>query len=161
VEGEDPLDCVERFNATLRRGGMERRLAAGPADARGCRANGGGVRLAPDAVVVKGLYPAWGWPRPEDRHQRGHGRLPSRATCPCSSPWCAAYEGLGVAGKIQAMSTGPNAPVVLLSGPVISQLGSTRPPGLAGPGSPSHVNTVVGRALRLILMNIGRELTPA
>ncbi|MBI3965810.1 MAG: hypothetical protein HY329_09260, partial [Chloroflexi bacterium] len=67
-----------------------------------------------------------------------------------------AYEGTGVLGKTQAVSTGPNAPLVLLSGPVIERLGFNYGTCVLGPGSPSYVNTVIGRALRLILMNVGQ-----
>jgi hypothetical protein len=66
-----------------------------------------------------------------------------------------AYEALGFLGKTQAVSTGPNAPMVLVSGPVTEELGFNSGTCVAGPGSGSRVNTVIGRALRLILMNIG------
>jgi hypothetical protein len=46
-------------------------------------------------------------------------------------------------------------PMVLISGPIIKQLDINSGMCSLGPGKPSQVNTVIGRALRLILMNVG------
>ncbi|HEX7096669.1 MAG TPA: hypothetical protein VF183_12360 [Acidimicrobiales bacterium] len=54
-----------------------------------------------------------------------------------------------------AMSTGPQAPVVLVSGPIADEIGMNRGVCALGPGSISQVNVAIGRALRLIMMNIG------
>ncbi len=54
-----------------------------------------------------------------------------------------------------AMSTGPQAPVVLVSGPLADEIGMNHGICALGPGSISHVNVAIGRALRLIMMNVG------
>jgi hypothetical protein len=54
-----------------------------------------------------------------------------------------------------AMSTGPQAPVVLVSGPIAEQIGMNNGICALGPGSISQVNVSIGRALRLIMMNVG------
>jgi hypothetical protein len=54
-----------------------------------------------------------------------------------------------------AMSTGPQAPMVLVSGPVADRIGMNRGVCALGPGSISKVNVTIGRALRLIMMNVG------
>ncbi|GGO82746.1 UGSC family (seleno)protein [Nonomuraea cavernae] len=54
-----------------------------------------------------------------------------------------------------AMSTGPQAPLVLVSGPMADQIGMNRGICALGPGSISEVNVAIGRALRLIMMNVG------
>ncbi|TXK40330.1 hypothetical protein [Nonomuraea sp. C10] len=54
-----------------------------------------------------------------------------------------------------AMSTGPQAPVVLVSGPIADEIGMNRGMCALGPGSVSEVNIAIGRALRLIMMNVG------
>jgi hypothetical protein len=54
-----------------------------------------------------------------------------------------------------AMSTGPQAPVVLVSGPIADEIGMNRGICALGPGSISQVNVAIGRALRLIMMNVG------
>jgi len=54
-----------------------------------------------------------------------------------------------------AMSTGPQAPLVLVSGPIADEIGMNRGICALGPGSISAVNVAIGRALRLIMMNVG------
>ena len=53
------------------------------------------------------------------------------------------------------MSTSPNALMMLVNGPVVKKLGMNSGRGTLGPGKLSRVNTALGRALRLILMNVG------
>jgi hypothetical protein len=55
-----------------------------------------------------------------------------------------------------AMSTGPHAPLIVVNGPIVQELGINSGRGSLGPGVQSRVNTVIGRALRLILMNVGK-----
>lgn len=54
-----------------------------------------------------------------------------------------------------AMSTGAHAPMIILNGPIVGRLGVNTGCCALGPGGPSAVNTVLGRALRLIYMNLG------
>jgi hypothetical protein len=54
-----------------------------------------------------------------------------------------------------AMSTGPQAPVVMVSGPYADAIGMNRGVCALGPGSISSVNVAIGRSLRLLMMNIG------
>ena len=54
-----------------------------------------------------------------------------------------------------AMSTGAHAPFMLLNGPIVKQLGVNSGRCALGPGAQSSVNTVLGRAIRLIMMNVG------
>lgn len=55
-----------------------------------------------------------------------------------------------------AMSTGPHAPLIVVNGPIVQQIGLNSGRGSLGPGVQSRFNTVIGRALRLILMNVGK-----
>jgi hypothetical protein len=55
----------------------------------------------------------------------------------------------------KAMSTGPHAPMVLVNGPISKDLNINSGACALGPGSISYANTVIGRALRLIMMNVG------
>lgn len=57
--------------------------------------------------------------------------------------------------RFWGMSTGPQAPLVMVSGPYAQAIGMNSGVCAIGPGSPSHVNVVIGRATRLILMNVG------
>ncbi|HET8577153.1 MAG TPA: hypothetical protein VFO18_08650 [Methylomirabilota bacterium] len=55
----------------------------------------------------------------------------------------------------KAMSTGPHAPLVLVNGPLGRGAGLNSGICALGPGAPSASNTVLGRALRLVMMNVG------
>lgn len=55
-----------------------------------------------------------------------------------------------------AMSTGPHTTMLIVNGPVTREIGMNSGQCTLGPGAPSFVNTVIGRAIRLILMNIGQ-----
>jgi hypothetical protein len=55
----------------------------------------------------------------------------------------------------KAMSTGPHAPMILVNGPISKELNINSGVCALGPGSISYANTVIGRALRLIMMNVG------
>ena len=54
-----------------------------------------------------------------------------------------------------AQSTGPHFFILLINGPVVNRLSINSGMCMLGPGKPGRVNTVLGRALRLIMMNVG------
>jgi hypothetical protein len=54
------------------------------------------------------------------------------------------------------MSTGPQAPLIVVNGPIAKKANINAKACALGPGSISYANTVIGRALRLIVMNIGK-----
>jgi hypothetical protein len=54
-----------------------------------------------------------------------------------------------------AMSTGPHAPMLVVNGPIAKELRLNSGRGALGPGRDSWSNTVLGRAIRLLLMNVG------
>ena len=63
-----------------------------------------------------------------------------------------------IALRVVTMSTGPHAPLFILNGPIANQLkinSGLCALGPAGPERLSFANVVIGRAVRLILMNIG------
>ena len=66
---------------------------------------------------------------------------------------CVLEPSIGL--RTWAMSTGPQAPVVLVSGPISDRIGMNSGVCALGPGSISQVNVAIGRALRLIMMNVG------
>jgi hypothetical protein len=57
--------------------------------------------------------------------------------------------------RIKAMSTGTQAPMIVVNGPIRERIGLNSRGCALGPGAPSRVNTAIGRALRLCMMNIG------
>jgi hypothetical protein len=54
-----------------------------------------------------------------------------------------------------AQSTTPSAPLFLVNGPVTQRLGLNSGSCALGPGVQSRANIVIGRALRLVMMNLG------
>ena len=54
-----------------------------------------------------------------------------------------------------SMSTGPQAPILMVSGPVIDDIGLNNGIAPIGPGSQNVVNIAIGRAMRLVMMNVG------
>jgi hypothetical protein len=66
---------------------------------------------------------------------------------------CVLEPSIGL--RTWAMSTGPQAPIVLVSGPIADEIGMNHGVCALGPGSVSQVNVAIGRALRLIMMNVG------
>lgn len=66
---------------------------------------------------------------------------------------CLAKPEINLRNK--AMSTGPHAPLILVNGPRAKALKINAGSCALGPGAPSAANTALGRAMRLIMMNIG------
>jgi hypothetical protein len=57
--------------------------------------------------------------------------------------------------RATAMSTGPHAPLLVVNGPIAQELGMNSGRGALGPSRASAVNVVLGRALRLVMVNCG------
>lgn len=53
-----------------------------------------------------------------------------------------------------AVSTGSRSPLLLVNGPIVERLGINSGVCALGPGTPSRANIAIGRAMRLIYMNI-------
>lgn len=68
---------------------------------------------------------------------------------------CVLADEIGL--RTFAMSTGPQAPIVMVSGPIADAIGMNRGVCALGPGSVSQVNVAIGRTLRLIMMNVGHS----
>lgn len=156
IKSDDEMECFERFNELFVERGWSDGLPLVPPTPRLVERMLANSRLSSDTILVNELYPGLGIATVEKIAINGvmAGCRPEHM--PVLLALIRAYEKLGFLGKTQAMSTGPNAPLVLISGPIIQRLGFNNSTCVAGPGSPSHVNTVVGRALRLMLMNIGQ-----
>jgi hypothetical protein len=70
----------------------------------------------------------------------------------------AATEALAVPSfclRATAMSTGPHSPLVVVNGPVARRIGMNSGRGALGPCRESAVNIVIGRAVRLVMVNCG------
>jgi hypothetical protein len=57
--------------------------------------------------------------------------------------------------RATAMSTGPHAPLIVVNGPIARRIGMNSGRGALGPSRESAANIVIGRALRLVMVNCG------
>ena len=64
---------------------------------------------------------------------------------------------MGSRARQWLMSTSPDAPFMLVTGPIVEDLGLNTGKCSFGPGRQSRVNIVLGRGLRLALMNVGHN----
>jgi hypothetical protein len=70
----------------------------------------------------------------------------------------AATEAIAVPSfclRATAMSTGPHAPLIVVNGPIVHEIGMNSGRGALGPCRESVVNIAIGRALRLVMVNCG------
>lgn len=68
---------------------------------------------------------------------------------------CEACTAMGDGARTMGTSTGAHAPLIVINGPIATEIGINAKRCALGPGLPSRHNIVIGRALRLILINIG------
>lgn len=68
---------------------------------------------------------------------------------------CEAYMALGERVRALSMSTSPMAPLIVINGPIASEIGINSKGCAMGPGLQSRHNIVIGRAFRLIMINVG------
>lgn len=68
---------------------------------------------------------------------------------------CEAYTGMGERVRAMAMSTSAHAPLIVINGPIVKELGINAGQCALGPGKQSRHNIVLGRALRLMMINLG------
>ena len=116
-------------------------------------------RLAPDGVVVKGLYPGLGVATVQKIAINAvmAGCLPEYLPVLVAAVQAVAEPKFML--RLAAMSTGPHAPLLLLNGPIVERLAINCGGGALGPSSKNRANVTIGRALRLVYMNIGHAYT--
>ncbi len=68
---------------------------------------------------------------------------------------CEALPRFGTPARALTMSTSANAPLMMVNGPIAREIGMNSGRCAMGPGAPSRHNVVLGRAFRLVLMNVG------
>jgi hypothetical protein len=153
-EGEDALAAWEAMNRNL----VERGWSDGlPLVAPTERAVAGmlkGTRRAPaDQVAI--LEPGFGIATVEKLAVNAvmAGCSPAHLPLLVTAVRCLAEPKMYIRNK--AMSTGPHAPLVLVNGPGGRRAGLNAGMCALGPGAPSAANTVLGRAVRLTMMNVG------
>jgi hypothetical protein len=153
-EGEDLLEAWSRLQADfLERGWSDGFPLVAPTE-RAVAAMLRGTKRSPSDVVVT-LEPGFGLATVEKLAANAvmAGCGPEHLPLLIAAVRCLAEPKMYIRNK--AMSTGPHAPLVLVNGP--KGRGANLNAGMCalGPGAPSASNTVLGRALRLAMMNVG------
>ena len=154
IEGEDLLECMERMNRLfLERGWSDGFPLVPPTRERVEQMLKGAKRRREQTVAV--LEPGFGVATVEKVAINAvmAGCRPEHLPVLITAVQCLAEPKIYLRNK--AMSTGPHAPLVLVNGPIAQEIGLNSRCCALGPGAPSYANTVIGRALRLCMMNIG------
>ncbi|MFH1650981.1 MAG: hypothetical protein ABID87_02595 [Chloroflexota bacterium] len=154
--GQDLLDCWEQMNAAFRKEGWSDGLPLVPPTAAAVEGMLGGTSLGPEQVIAS-LEPGFGLAtvRAIAVNAVMAGCHPEHLPVLLTAVQCLAEPGINLRNK--AMSTGPHAPLVLVNGPIAGEIGLNAKCCALGPGAVSYANTVIGRALRLIMMNVGHN----
>lgn len=153
-EGEDLLDAWETMNRRFLEYGWGDGFPLAPPTFRAVEEMLRGTSRSPDELIAT-LEPGFGKGTVQKIAvnavmagcQAGH--LPVLI----AAVQCLAKPEMNLRNK--AMSTGSHAPLILVNGPQAKALKINAGSCALGPGAPSAANTVLGRALRLIMMNIG------
>ena len=153
-DGEDAYAAWEAMNRDfLTRGWSDGFPLVAPTD-RAVAAMLRGTQRAPgDQVVV--LEPCFGIATVQKLAVNAvmAGCAPAHLPLLIAAVRCLAEPKMYIRNK--AMSTGPHAPLVLVNGPKGRAAGLHGGMCALGPGAPSVANTVLGRAVRLAMMNVG------
>ncbi|OGK80018.1 MAG: hypothetical protein A2W08_15010 [Candidatus Rokubacteria bacterium RBG_16_73_20] len=153
-EGDDLLDAWGRLQADfLKRGWGDGFPLVAPTE-RAVAAMLRGTKRAPgDQVAV--LEPGFGIATVEKLAINAvlAGCGPEHLPLLIAAVRCLAEPKMYIRNK--AMSTGPHAPLVLVNGPKGRVANINSGMCALGPGAPSASNTVLGRAVRLTMMNVG------
>jgi len=153
-EGDDRWDAVLRMNQEF----MKRDLGDGfllhPPTKQAVAALLKGTRLAPDTVVCD-MPPGFGIATVEKIAVNAAlaGAKPEHMPVIIAAVKALSKVG-GHGGKSLLMSTSPNAPLLMVNGPIGKKVG-LNPRSALGPGRDNEINIVIGRAFYLCLKNIG------
>ncbi|MBI4337050.1 MAG: hypothetical protein HY683_04385 [Chloroflexi bacterium] len=153
-EGEDLLEAAAAMDRQFLGYGWSDGFPLVPPTRRAVEAMLRGTVRRPDEVICV-LEPGFGYATVEKLAVNAvmAGCRPEHLPVLIAATQCLAEPKMYLRNK--AMSTGPHAPLILANGPITQQLGLNSKTCALGPGSPSYANTVIGRALRLIMMNVG------
>ena len=153
-EGGDLLDAWEGMNRDFLTRGWSDGFPLVAATSRAVEAMLRGTTRDPGEVIAT-LEPGFGIATVEKLAVNAvmAGCPPAHLPLLIAAVKCLAEPKMYIRNK--AMSTGPHAPLVLVNGPRAHLAGLNSGMCALGPGAPSAGNTVLGRAVRLAMMNVG------
>ncbi len=154
IEGENYFDFCKNFNSYFVNHGWSDGLPLVPPTEAAVNRMLSGTTRRPDEVLLK--------------YQPGNGVATiEKIAVNCVMAGCEPNQLPVVAAAIEAMhkegfnltsltqSSGADTPMIMVNGPIAKEIGMTAEGACLGPGKYSAVNTAIGRAVRLTLMNIG------
>ncbi len=152
--GEDLLGAWETMNRQFLAYGWGDGFPLVPPTPRAVEEMLRGTSRSPDALIAE-LEPGFGKATVQKIAVNSvmAGCRPEHLPVLIAAVQCLAKPEINLRNK--AMSTGPHAPLMLVNGPKAKALKINAGSCALGPGAPSAVNTALGRAVRLIMMNIG------
>ncbi|HAL48554.1 MAG: hypothetical protein FI707_10665 [SAR202 cluster bacterium] len=153
-EGSDLLDAMDAFNRTFIDWKWSDGLPLVPPTVERVERMLQGTILPPQEVIAR-LEPGFGIATVEKIAANAvmAGCSPDHLPIVITAVQCIAEPQIYLRNK--AMSTGPHAPLIVVNGPIAKEIGLNSGVCALGPGAVSHANTVIGRALRLVMMNVG------
>ncbi|MBT4124916.1 MAG: hypothetical protein HOJ22_03315 [Chloroflexi bacterium] len=153
-EGEDRHDSILKMNQEFINEDLGDGLFLHPATVEAVEEMLTGTNLPPDHVVCD-MPPGFGVATVEKIAINSvmAGAKPEHLPVVIAAVKALSKLG-GQGGKSLLMSTSPQAPLLIVNGPVTKNLG-LNPGSALGPGRDNQVNTLIGRAFALCFRNIG------
>lgn len=153
-EGEDRYDSILKMNQEFINEDLGDGLFLQPATQDAVAAMLKGTNLPPDHVICD-MPPGFGVATVEKIAINSvmAGAKPEHLPVVIAAVKALSKLG-GQGGKSLLMSTSPQAPLLIVNGPVTKQLG-LNPGSALGPGRDNQINTLIGRAFALCFRNIG------
>ncbi len=153
-EGDDRHDAILRMNDAFIRDDWGDGLFLHPPTQEAVEAMMKGTNLPPDHVVCD-MPPGFGLATVEKIAVNAvmAGAKPEHLPVVIAGVKALSKIG-GQGGKSLLMSTSPQAPLLIVNGPITREVG-LNPRSALGPGRDNQVNTLIGRAFALCFRNIG------
>lgn len=154
IQGADLLDATEKMNRQFLDEGWSDGFPLVPPTRQAVEQMLKGTSLSRDAVIAV-LEPGFGIATVEKIaiNMVMAGCRPEHMPVLITAVRCIAQPGLEL--RTQTMSTGGQGPLTLVNGPIAKKLNINSKCSALDPGSGSYANIVIGRALSLIILNIG------
>jgi hypothetical protein len=154
IEGADEIDAIDRMNRLFLDYGWSDGFTLRPALERFVTRMLEGTTRDPEDVIAV-LEPGFGKATVEKIATNAvmAGCLPEHLPVVIAAIECLADPRIML--RQMSMSTGPMAPLLWVNGPIAKRIGMNSGICALGPGAPSYVNSVIGRAVHLCMMNIG------
>ncbi len=157
-KGRDQLQCFDQMNEAFLDWGWSDGFPIIPPTEEKVKKMLGGTRLRPDDLVVENFVPGMAPATVKNIAINAVMAGCKPEFLPVIIAAVKAMHDPAIELRVVTMSTGPHAPFFVVNGPLAKTLqinSGLCALGPAGPQGLSFPNVVIGRAVRLILMNVG------